>query len=394
MDFGFSDEEVAFREKVRQFLKKELPPNWVGPELEDLFSSEVAWQVFREMARKLGAQGWLSLGWPKEYGGLGRSRIEQNILWEEMAYHRAPGLDGFGVKMLAPTLMLFGTEEQKKEHLGPIARGEVIWCQCFSEPEAGSDLSSLQTRAVEEADCFVINGEKVWISGAHHADWCNLLARTDPQAPKRQGISFFLVNMSAPGVEVRPLPNIVGKHSFNQVFFNNVKVPRSNLVGGKNNGWLMANALLSAERSAIEMVASGRRTLDDLLAFVTETKLGARLLAQNRVIRRRLSELVIEVEVARLLTYRVAWMQDQGVRCDSESALSKVVNSEVLQRIAGTAMQLMGLYGVLEPGSKRAPLNGIVAQKYFGALSWTIGGGTSEILRTLIATRGLGLPRS
>jgi len=395
MDFGFNERETDFRNEIRSFLKKELPPGWIGPVLEDLFSSEETWGMAREMARKLGKQGWLALDWPVEYGGQARTHVERNVFCEEITYRRVPGFDGFGIKMLGPTLIHFGTEQQKKEHLPLIARGERFWCEAFSEPEAGSDLASLQTSAVRQDGHWVINGQKVWTSGAHHADWCFLLARTDPKAPKRHhGLSLFLIDLKTPGIEVQPLYNIVGKHSFNQIFFEDVKMPQENLVGTEHNGWMMANALLSFERSSIELVAAGQRTFDDLVGVIKDTKEGALLFARNRLLSNRIAEMAIELAIARLITYRVAWMQDRGVFPEFEAALAKVFNSELQERLANLAMQLLGLYGALGPGSKRVMLRGAFLQKYLGAPSWKLGGGTSEIMRTMIATRGLGLPRA
>jgi len=387
MELRFTPEEERFRREVREFIQKELPPRWRGPiYIEAVFERDDYWEVNRRLQRKLGEKGWLALAWPREYGGQERSPMEQLIFAEEIAYHRCPGFDFFGVKMLAPTLLHFGTEEQKRRFLPPIARGEVWWCQGFSEPNAGSDLASLQTRAEDRGDHFVVNGQKIWTSGAHRADWCFLLVRTDPTAPKHKGISFLLVDMKTPGVEVRPLINIVGGRSFNEVFFDNVRVPKENLVGEKNEGWKVATALLNFERSGIERVAACRRMLEEIVEFLRDRPVAPRL-------RQRLAEMAVEIEVGRWLAYRVAWMQSRGLIPDAEASISKVFGSELMQRLGQVGMELLGLYAQLEEGSPWVPLDGVIEHLYLSSLGRTIAGGTSEIQRYIIAVRGLNLPR-
>jgi alkylation response protein AidB-like acyl-CoA dehydrogenase len=389
MDFGFTQAEEGFRQEIRHFLERELPPGWKGPMwFEGLYERDDLWAVAREMARKLGERGWLSLAWPREYGGQARSTVEQTIFADEMAYYRAPGLDIFGVKMLSPVLIAFGTPEQKARHLPPIARGEMAWCQGFSEPDAGSDLASLKTRSEETDDGFVVNGQKVWTTGAHRADWIFFLARTDPAAPKHQGISFLLADMKTPGIEVRPLINILGSHSFNEVFFDNVRVPRENLVGGENRGWEVATALLNFERSGIHYIGASRRVVEELASYAQEMGL-----APNPLVRHRLAELGVRVEVGRWLCYRVAWMQDRGQNVDAQASISKTFSTELMQFISNAGMQLLGLYGQLEAGSKGVRLEGHIEDWYLSNLGRTIAAGASEIQRNIIAMRGLGLPR-
>jgi alkylation response protein AidB-like acyl-CoA dehydrogenase len=395
MDFSFTAEELSFRAEVRNLLKEVLPPGWKGVDYEEGFANDELWCLFKEISRKLGAKGWLALGWPKKYGGQERGHVEGTIFSEEIAYQGAcQVIDAVGAKWLAPTIMMLGTEEQKQRHLGPIARGGVTWCEGYSEPQAGSDLASIQTRAVEQGDYYVLNGQKVWTSGAHRAEWCFLLARTAPNAQKSKGISFFLMDMKTPGIEVRPLLNILGQHTFNEVFLDNVKVPKENLVGGVNNGWLVANTLLSFERTFIELLATGRRLLDNLVQFVYDSKIGHDMLRQQPQLRHRLAEASIEMELGRILNYRVAWMQDQQLSPDSEAARAKVFTAEFLQHLTNTGMQITGLYGCLVKDSVWSQLDGMIVEQYLSTLGLTIAGGTSEVLRTLIATRGLGLPRS
>ncbi len=389
MQFGFTPEEEAFRRELRAFLQQELPPDWQG----ESESEERDWEMTLQMRKKLAQRGWLTLAWPKEYGGMGASPTMQLIFSEEMAYHRTPGIDIFGVKMLAPTLLIHGSEEQKRRYLPPIARGDVQWCQGYSEPETGSDLASLQCRAVEDGDDFVISGTKTWTSNAHRADYIFVLARTDPDAPRHRGISFILADMNSPGVAVEPIMSMDNYPRFNMVTLDNVRVPKVNLVGEKNRGWYIAATLLDFERSGVEYSAEARRMLGELVAFARETNTDGRILAQDPLIRRRLAGVAIEAEASRMLAYRIAWMQGQGQVPNREASMNKVLGTELLQRVAATGMALLGLYGQLEPGSKYAPLRGRIERAFTHCVSLTLAAGTSEIQRNIIATRGLGLPR-
>ena len=393
LEFRFTPEEEAFREELRGFLRRELPEGWTGA-VDDDEESDASWEFTLRMRKKLAEKGWLTMAWPKEYGGQGASLMMQVIMSEEMAYHRAPGRDNFGTKMLAPTLMIHGTEDQKREHLPPVARGEVQWCQGYSEPESGSDLASVQTRAVDRGDDFVINGTKIWTSGAHRADHIMVLARTDPDAPKHRGISFLLADMHAPGVEVRPIINMAGQHGFNMVVFDNVHVSRKNLVGELNRGWYVGATLLDFERSGVDYSAGSRRTLEELVEFSKERTRDGRALADEGPLRHRLARLAVEIEVSRLMSYNIAWMQSQGMVPNKEASMGRVFGTELQQRVASTGMTMLGLYGQLEPGSKYAALKGRVERSYLTCVSGTIAAGTSEIQRNIIATRGLGLPRA
>ena len=269
MQYKFTKQEDAFREELRTFLKEELPRKWRYGLIE---TADEDSDLARRMRRKLADRGWLTLGWPKEYGGRGASPITQLVFNEEMAYHRSPGKDAFGIGMLGPALMMHGTEEQKRKYLPAIAEGRINWCQGFSEPGSGSDLASLQTRAVEDGDDYVISGQKIWTSGAHHADRFFMLARTDPDAPKHRGITFFMGDMKDPGVEVRPIVSATGRHSFNEVFFDNVRVNKRDIVGEVNRGWYVAMTLLGFERSTVEWPAAARRALEELVDYARETR--------------------------------------------------------------------------------------------------------------------------
>jgi alkylation response protein AidB-like acyl-CoA dehydrogenase len=289
--------------------------------------------------------------------------------------------------------MIHGTKEQKQTHLPPVARGEVQWCQGYSEPESGSDLASLSTRAVRYGDDFVINGSKIWTTNGHLADWIMLLTRTDPDAPKHRGISFILVDMKSPGVEVRPVTNMANQHEFNQIFFNNVRVPRKNMVGEENRGWYVAVTLLDFERSGIDFVAMGRRLLDETREYATETKRQGQPLIKSPWVRNLLADRYIECEVARLMAYNVAYMQGEGLIPNKEASMTKVFGTETLQRVATTSLEILGMYGTVSRGDKWAPLRGKAQENWMISISMKIAAGTSEVQRNIIASRGLDLPR-
>ena len=395
MDFRFTEEQENFRQEVRDFLHRELPSDWPfnGRLAEE---SDEWWDFTLSWLRKLGGKGWIALTWPEEYGGKGRPLMDEVILSEEMAYRRTPGVQVWARwKMVAPIIMGLGSEEQKKRHLPGIAKGEVTWCEGFSEPGAGSDLASLQLRAEEQKDSYILNGQKLFTSGAHRSDWMFLLARTDPEAmPQRRGISFFLMDMKTPGITVRPLVNLANIDNFNEVFFDNARVPKENLVGEKNRGWYVAMALLNIERSAAGIASWYQRLQELLVQFVRETKRHGVPLARDPIIRHKLAEAAIEAQIARMISYRVACMQSQGLEVTSEGAMINVYGMELMQRLANMGLQILGLYGQLEPGSKWAQLGGVLERDYLYNTGLTIGAGTSEIQRLVIAIWGLGLPRA
>ena len=388
MNFSLTDQEAQFRDELRSWLQTEL-----GDRNQDNETPDEEWGFTLKMRRKLADKGWLTMAWPEEYGGQGASHMMQVIFAEEMSYYRAPGRDVFGTRMMAPTLMIHGTDEQKSEFLPPVSKGEVQWCQGYSEPESGSDLASLQTRAVEDGDDFVINGTKIWTSGAHRADHIMVLTRTDPDAPKHRGISFLLCDMNTPGLTVNPIINMAGDHSFNMVTFDNVRVPKKNLVGEQNRGWYVGATLLDFERSGVDYSAGSRRVLEELVEYSKENYKDGKLLSEDEVTRNRLADLAIEIEVSRLISYNIAWMQGEGLVPNKESSMGKVFGTELQQHVGSTGMQMLGLHSQLEPDSKYAPLRGRIEHWHLTNVSETIAAGTSEIQRNIIATRGLGLPR-
>ncbi len=394
MDFHFAPEDEAFRSEIRSFVRAELPPAWGAAAYNDREDApKELGEVSRGFQRKLADKGWLTLAWPKEYGGLGAGAMRQLVYNEEMSALRAPGFGGMGVAMVGPTLMLHGTDEQRARFLGPIARNEISFCQGFSEPGSGSDLASLQTRAVQDGDDFIINGQKIWTSGAQRADYCILLARTDTEAPKHRGISYFIMDMKSPGITITPLTNMLNSAAFNQMFMDNVRIPRANLVGELNRGWYVATTTLDFERSGIQRIVFAKTLLDDLIAYAKEPREDGSRLADRVTVRHRLAELEIEFAVGRLLAYRVAWMQGQSLVPNSEASIAKLYSTELQSRFAVAAVSLLGLGGVLRRGSPHAALDGRLTSYYLAAVSYTIAAGTSEVQRNIIAQRGLGLPR-
>jgi alkylation response protein AidB-like acyl-CoA dehydrogenase len=394
MDFRFTPEEEAFRQEIRGWLKDNLPDTWTGDRLTRTAEAEEGMNVYKEFARRLATRGWVAPHWPKEYGGLGFSVIEQLVFNEEMADANAPiGYSSIGVGWAGPTIIVYGTEEQKKRFLPPITSGDVMWCQGFSEPNAGSDLANISTRAVRDGDDFVINGQKIWTSGAHYADWMILIARTDPEAPKHKGISYFLVDMNTPGITTSPLIDMMNNHGFNEVFFENARVPRENLLGEENRGWYISTTTLDFERSSIGGAVEARKMVEDLAQYCKETRYnGHRLIDETRV-RTRLADAAIEAELGRLLSYRVATLQNRGNVPNYEASIAKLFNTDQKLRMARSGLEIMGLYGQLEHKDRYAPLKGRFERQYLWQTGLAVGGGTTEIQKNIIAMRGLGLPR-
>lgn len=390
MHFEFTPEESAFKSQLSLFLDDALPADWHGPADE---SRNDHWALNEQIKKGLAERGWLVMSWPEKYGGADSSPMMNTIFAEEMAYRRAPGHDRFGTRMFGPTLMQFGTEEQRTKYLGSIARGEIQWCQGYSEPNSGSDLASLQTRAVEDGDDFVVTGAKIWTSLAHRADMMFMLVRTDPDAPPHKGISLIMVDMKSPGLDVKPIINMAGLHSFNQVIFDDVRVPKANLVGELNDGWRAGMTVLNFERSGIDYAAWARISLEELIEYVTNDDSLATTAKSDPSVRIKLAELKTEVEAARLMCFDVAWRQGQGEVPSSEASMSKVSATEVNLAVLDYGLELLGMYGALEPGSNQAELQGRFMKMRLYYTSGPILAGTNEIQKNIIAQRGLGLPR-
>jgi alkylation response protein AidB-like acyl-CoA dehydrogenase len=405
MEFRDSPEEAAFRQEVQTFVDKECPPELRrgaargamfggGSFMPQGVRPEDYRELSRSWTRKLNERGWAAPHWPKEYGGAGFSVIEQFIMKEEMAMARAPSPGGgIGMGWAGPTLIVHGTEEQKQEHLPHIVSGERQWCQGFSEPGAGSDLAGISTRATRDGDDYVVNGQKIWTSGAQTAHWMILMARTDPDAPKHRGISYFLLDMKTPGIKVQPLRNMAGDAGFNQVFFDNVRVPKGNLVGEENRGWYIGTTTLDFERSNIATGVGHNLAVSDLVKWAKDHRGENYDLVGDTAVRLSLADRAVEARVELMLCYTIISMQARNMIPNKESSIAKLFSSELDQRIAATQMKLLGHYGQLFRGSHLAVDNGRIGATYMYATASTIGGGTSEVQRNIIAQRGLGLPR-
>ncbi|MBI2916446.1 MAG: acyl-CoA dehydrogenase family protein [Chloroflexi bacterium] len=392
MDFAFSPEQDQLRAEVRSFVRKN-PPERFPCQIQDEGYGFGGWS--REYTRALGATGWLALTWPQKFGGLGRPLRDRFVLLDELAYHRAPQMAHFFNDSVGPSFLVHGTEEQRQRFLPAMARAELLFCTPMSEPNAGSDLLGLQTRAIPQGDGFVLRGQKVWSTGAFLSDWGMTLARTDPEAPRHQGITAFLVDLRSPGVTVRPIADGSGHLSFTEVFYDDVKVPGENVLGGINRGIPMMFDALEGDRLWARCVrASGsQRDLEDLIAYARQTDQGREALRHNPTLRHSLANMAVEIHVCRLLTYRAVCLIDQGKTLVHEASIMKTFADELGQRMAQVAMQLLGAHGLLAQESRRAPFNGRFAYQFVFRPGLTIAGGTSEIQRSTIATRGLGLPR-
>jgi alkylation response protein AidB-like acyl-CoA dehydrogenase len=376
MDLTLNDAEQAFRDQVRAWLGENHP----GPEPdgeEAKFEFRCAWQL------KLHRAGWAGISWPKEYGGRGATLIEQAIFSEEMARAKAPSpANVLGLVMGGPVVIAHGTEQQKERFLEPILSAEEIWCQGFSEPESGSDLASLKTKAVHENGGWRVTGQKVWTTYAHEAKWCMLLARSDADAPKHKGLTYFICDMDQEGVEVRPLRQITGEAEFNEIFLEGAYVPDENLVGGEGNGWAVAITTLMHERAGLGAASAIalRRDLDELIALINERGLG-----DDPVIRQRIAELKIGVEALRLGALRALTQQMKVGIPGPEGSLSKWEWAMLNQGLTELALDVLGPEA-MHPDSEWA-------YRFLRSRANSIEGGTTEVMKNIIAERVLGLPR-
>ena len=400
MDFGFSKEEEEFRQEVKGFCQKEVTPELIEDYEREAGYTPRIW----EFLRKLGARGWLAPQWPKEYGGLESDYMKKFIIEQEVT--RAIGVRqavrNVGNGMAGPIILNKGTEEQKKRFLPPIAKGEVEYCLGYTEPQAGSDLAALELRAAEpgakgevlaedKGDCFVMNGQKMFNTAAHYTQLHWLGARTDWENPKKhQGISLFVVDLKSPGITIRPMKTMSDLLT-NEVFYDDVKIPKANMIGEKNRGFYYIMEAVDLER----VTPSGalEHIFGEMLKFVKEIEFNGKPLAKDPQVRQRMVQLAIDISSARLLDWRVGWMLQNNTVPNYQSAMSKVYSTELTQRIYNAWLDLMGLFGQLQPGSKWAPLGGRIEREHRRSVIDTIYRGTSEIMRVIIATRGLELPR-
>ncbi len=390
MEFEFNAEQEAWRSQIQGWIAEEFGADWNGAEFDmDEEGADGAWAFSKSVRQKLADKGWTAPAWPTEHGGMGLSFVEQAIFNEELAYRRVPGPDLISVGYVGPTLLAYGTDEQKDSFLEDIVTSRASWCQGYSEPSSGSDLASLQTRAVRDGDDYVINGQKIWTSNAHRADWMFALVRTDPDAPKHRGITYLLIDMKTPGITVRPLINMLGGHGFNEVFFEDVRVPVQNRVGEENRGWYVGMATMDFERSALSGSAALRRNFDDFLDWMRERPRSAEKRELNAV-----ADVAINIEVSRSLSLRVLSMQQGGLAPNHEASIAKMFSSELGQRFARFGINVMGSFGALRKGDPYAQMKGWFTEQYMSSVPATIAGGSSEIQRGIIATRGLGMPRA
>ena len=388
MDFKFTEEQEAFRQEVRNFLEEELKKGSFTPSCD-------AWiQGYSpEFTKKVADKGWIGLTWPEEYGGQGRSNIDRLMLTEEMLRYGAPtACHWFADRQIGRSIIAFGTEEQKRELLPRILKGEAYVGLGMSEPEAGSDLASLKTRAVEDGDDYVIDGQKMWTSCAGFMNYIYLVARTDPEAPKHRGISEFIIRADLPGITIQPTIDITGSEAWGEVFYDGVQVPKTCLIGEKNRGFYQILNQLDYERAGLERLMGNYPLFDAIIQFTRETRQNGKPLSQDPLIRQKLAQLQIEFDVGRLLTYRVVLVMDEGRAPNVEAAMAKAYCTTFEQRLASVATEILGLYGQLLAESKWAPVLGMAPHSFLGSKGYSLQAGTTEVLKNIVATRGLGLP--
>ena len=395
MDFTLSPDQEAFRQRVRRWLEANIPDDWTRFGLSEVPRPE-AYAFLRKWQATLYDAGFIGITWPKEYGGQGLTFVEEMILHQEMALQKAPPmLNVLGVGMAGPTIIAYGTEEQKKRYPAKILSCEEIWCQGYSEPNAGSDLASLQTRAVKDGDHWVINGQKVWTSLAHIADWMMLLARTDPEAPKHKGITYFLLDMKSPGVTVKPLKQLTGDAEFNEVFFDNVRVHESRVLGGVNNGWGVGLTTLMYERLALGfgLQVRLRISVDQLVDMARRMEKNGRSLTKDPVMRQKLAQLWIDTESLKYTGARAVTRLLKGELPGPEASTGKMMWVETHQRLQELAMEIQGPYSQLARGSAAAVDGGVWQYSFLRSRANSIEGGTTEIQKNIIGERVLGLPK-
>ncbi|MBE3603896.1 acyl-CoA dehydrogenase [bacterium] len=392
MDFNYSPEDEAFRAEVRAWLEnnREYAPPARSP-LDD--GSPEDWKARIRWHKRLNEGGWVAVHWPKEYGGRGATVMQRLIFREELArLDLTEPFLGMGISLLGPTLMHWGTDEQKRRHLPAILRGDEVWCQGYSEPGAGSDLASLKTRAEDQGDYFLVNGQKVWTSMAQFADWIFLLVRTDPDAPKHKGISYLLVDMHSPGITVRPLVQMTGGRGFNEVFFEDVRVPKANIVGQKNNGWQVAITTLMFERSG-NYGESASQQVRELIELARRVPRNGGVAWDDAGVRQRVARFASEAAALKYTGYRQLTRQLKGAPPGPEGSIMKLCGTELNLAIALYAMELLGPYSQLDFEAPFALDSGKWSLRMLAARGPTIYAGTNQIQHNIIGERVLGLPK-
>ncbi len=395
MDLSYSKEDEAFRKDVRAWMKKNVPKKDTSFSNLPPHDPERI-ERLKEWQRTLYEAGYVAMGWPQEYGGQGDTDVmRQTIVNEELVLARAPGLIGAsGLTMLGPTLLQCGTEEQKRRYLPKVLTGEEIWCQGYSEPGSGSDLASLHTRAELVGDEFIVNGQKVWTSGAQFSDWMFCLVRTDPDAPKHRGISYILIDMKTPGITVRPLVQMTGDAGFNEVFFEDVRVPRENLVDELNQGWMVANATLFHERNMLGSTTRTQLMMQNLIRLARTHQRYGKPAVEDPIMRQKLSDLLTRVEAMKYHSLRQLTDVIKGRKPGVGAMVNKLVGTELNHDICALALEIMNSYAPLKRGASHVIDNGMWQYEFMFTLGLIIGGGTSQIQKNIISERGLGMPKS
>jgi alkylation response protein AidB-like acyl-CoA dehydrogenase len=388
VDFKFSESALAFEGEIREFLAEE----WSPEVRRRVAESPDSYEIERGFRKKLATKGWLTMSWPEEHGGLRRPFEEQYLFQEALNYAGAPHAT-VAVQQVGPTLMQFGTDQQKEQFLPPIAAGEVEFALGYTEPDAGTDLASLQLRAVRDGDDYVMNGIKRFTSAAHRAEYVWLAARTDPDAPKHRGISMFLADLSSPGITVKPIWTIGGGRT-NEVYWDNVRIPASALIGEENRGWYYAAHALDFERVSIFTVSGVRVVFDALLAWAHERQPSGRRPWDEPTVRFALADFKVQIEVLQSLSYRILGMIKSGDHPNHEASVVKIFSTELMQRLQNAGTRMLGLHGQLSWTDPQAPINGRITRGYEAAVMPTFGAGSNEVMRNIIATRGFGLPRA
>ncbi len=398
MNFRLSPHEEALRSEVCAWLTKELGTTHDS----DPVPMPPGYMPDRAFELKMGATGWLAISWPKEYGGMDRPIAEQFIVEKEMALHGGNASDALTRDIIAPMIIAAASDDQKRRYLPGMAKGAITACLGYSEPGSGSDFASLQTKAVRDGDDYVINGRKIWTSGAESSEYCWLAARTEGGSVKHAGITVFMVPMDAPGVSVQPIINLLDKHWFNEVVFEDVRVSAGDRIGGEGEGWRVLTSALGLERITVYRAYLHWRTLLGTIRWTKTHAVGqgpspdgnGTTLWDDAGVRRCLGQLRVEYEVAELLLQNAIQLHEQGVDYRAQAAMVKLFNTEFAQRLYDTSVELMGPYGTLMEDSPLVPYEGATAHNWLSAVQDTIGAGTSEVQREIIAQRGLGLPKS
>ncbi|MCH7798742.1 MAG: acyl-CoA dehydrogenase family protein [Planctomycetes bacterium] len=389
MDFQPTAKMERIRSEIRESLAAALPDDWQGSGFLPMDVRPEHMELARSLDRRLAAKRLLAPAWPEEFGGRGLSPFEQFALYEELGMALAPRLTTISVDLVGPVLILHGSDEQRRQHLPAIASEAAVWCQGFSEPSAGSDLTSLKTRAERKGDVYLVTGHKLWTSMAHISEWMILLARTGAEDSRGRGLSLFLLPTNSPGVTIRPIYDATNEHMLNEVFFEDVQIPVEQRIGEENKGWTYATSLLQYERGDALFTGQFRRLLDDLMRLARSNGFARSAAAAASA----LAEHEIDWQIGRLLTLRVVGLHAAGKLPDRESSQAKLFMSEAYQRLGVTAQRLAGQHGHLTHQDARTALGGRIVQALLSSTTATIIAGTSEIQRTIIATRGLGLPR-